>query len=97
MSVDRTAMIVRGFEVDKETWESIDDDFKDDWGINFDNWCDRGPYIIGYVVQRCREGEVYKLTNRLIQEEAETRLTLACESAGIEAPPFGTYFGVAVW
>ena len=97
MSVDRTAMIVRGFEIDKETWESLDDDFRDDWGINFDNWHSYGPFIIGYVVQRCHEGEVYKLNNRLIQEEAETRLTLACESAGIEMPPIGTYFGVAVW
>lgn len=97
MSVDRTAMIVRGFTVDKETWDNLDDDFRDDWGINFDAWCDNGPYIIGYVVQRCHEGEVYKLTNRLIQEEAEDRLILACEAAGIEMPPIGTYFGVVVW
>jgi hypothetical protein len=97
MSVDRTAMIVRGFTVDKETWDNLDDDFRDDWGITFNAWWDNGPYIIGYVVQRCHEGEVYKLTHHLIQEDAETRLTLACESAGIEMPPLGTYFGVAVW
>ena len=97
MSVDRTAMIVRGFEVDKETWESLDDNFKDDWGINFDNWCDRGPYFIGYRIQTCSEGKLYPLSTHSFSTHLDSNFIEACRNANLEMTGFGSYFGVAVW
>ena len=98
MSVDRTAMICRGIQVNNTTWDNLPDDFKDEWGISFNAWWDNGPYIIGYTVQRCGEGRVYELTDTYTDDSIEA---LIAESAmvglTITEADIKTYFGVAVW
>lgn len=97
MSVDRTAIICRGFEIDRETWENLDDDFYDMWGINFNMYSDRGPYLIGYRIKTCDEGELHQLDSAVLPTDGDNELIAACRSAGLEIGPIKTYFGVAVW
>lgn len=100
MSVDRTAMIVRGIKVNDTTWDSLPDDFKDEWGINFNGWLDEGPYIIGYEVQRCGEGRVYEVdSSEIYNEYLDNSLIAKCAKNDIiiTKDSIKTYFGVAVW
>lgn len=98
MSVDRTAMIVRGYQVNMDTWDNLSDDFKDEWGINFNGWCDGGPYIIGYTVQRCYEGKVFELRDSYTDDSIEALIAeSAIEGIEVSEADIKTYFGVAVW
>ena len=98
MSVDRTAMIVRGIQVGMDTWNKLSDDFKDEWGINFNNWCDGGPYIIGYVIQRGYEGKAFELRDSYTDDSLEALIAeSAIEGIEISEANIKTYFGVAVW
>lgn len=98
MSVDRVAMIVRGYQVGMDTWDNLSDDFKDEWGINFNAWWDNGPYIIGYTVQRCGEGRVYELTDTYTDDSIEALIAeSAIEGIEVSEADIKTYFGVAVW
>lgn len=99
MSVDRTAIIARGFLINESPYENdkFDDDFIDQWVICFDAWDDCGPYLIGYYIQRsCDEGVPVELTASMGDENWDNLLCKACENANIPVGDIKTYFGVRV-
>lgn len=99
MSVDRTAIIARGFLIDENPYEDdrFTDEFIDEWVICFDSWDDCGPYLIGYYIQRsCDEGVPVELTASMHDENLDNFLRLACRIAGIPIGDIKTYFGVRV-
>lgn len=101
MSVDRTAIIARGFLIDEDPRdflpEDIVDDFYDEWVITFDAWDDCGPYLIGYYISRnCNEGVPVELNCGLGDDHWDFLLSEACRIAGIPVGEIKTYFGVRV-
>ena len=97
MSVDRNAIIARGFLVDNDPRDIVSDDFYDEWVICFDAWDDCGPYLIGYYIQRsCDEGVPVELNASLGDEGWDNILKKACENAGIPVGEIKVYFGVRV-
>lgn len=100
MSVDRTAIIARGFLVDEDPRDIVSDDFYDEYVINFDAWDDCGPFLIGYYVQTCSEGLCYELsemaTPTVTTEAKDKELIAAASATGLIVPDIKTYFGVRV-
>ncbi len=96
MSVDRTAVIARGFLIDERPYDDdrFTDEFIDDWVICFDAWDDCGPYLIGYYLQQCGEGYPYAISDPICNND--DLLIKACEEAGIPVGDIKTYFGVRV-
>lgn len=100
MSVERVAVIVRGIQVNETTWNNLTDDFRDAWSINFNGWCEGGPYIIGYEIQRCGEGRIYEVdSSEIYNEYLDNSLIAECAKNDIviTKDSIKTYFGVAVW
>ena len=99
MSVDRTAVIARGFLIDENPYEDdkFTDSFIDDWVICFDSWDNCGPFLIGYYLQRsCQEGIPVELTPFMGNADWDANLIEACEDAGLPVGNIKTYFGVRV-
>lgn len=99
MSVDRTAVIARGFLIDESPYENdkFDDDFIDKWVICFDTWDDCGPYLIGYYITRsCEEGVPIELGCTTGDPMWDDFLREACRKADIPVGEIKTYFGVRV-
>ena len=97
MSVDRTAIIARGFLVDNDPRDIVSDDFYDEWVITFDAWDDCGPYLIGYYIKRsCEEGVPVELNCGLGDDHWDFLLSEACRNAGLPVGEIKTYFGVRV-
>lgn len=99
MSVDRAAVIARGFLIDENPYrnEKFDDDFVDKWVICFDSWDDCGPYLIGYYIKRvCEEGVPVELGCTMGDPMWDDFLQEACRNAGIPVGEIKTYFGVRV-
>lgn len=95
MSVDYNAVIARGFVVTELDYDSLSDEFIDQWIINFDSWSD-GPYLIGYQITSCDEGYPYELGCTLGDPLWDALLLQACAEANFPTKPIKTYFGVKV-
>ncbi len=97
MSIDRTAVIARGFLIDECPYrnENFPDDFIDEWVIDFDSWSACGPYLIGYYIKRsCEEGVPIELGCTLGDPMWDDFLREACRKANIPIGEIKTYFGV---
>lgn len=95
MSIERNAIIVRGFMIDESPYGKYPDEFCDEWVIDFNSWCG-GPYFIGYHIKTCEEGEPIKLKGQMGDSNWDNLLLEACRNAGVESKPLDTYFGVKV-
>ena len=101
MSVDRTAVIARGFLINEDPRdilpEDIADDFYDEWVITFDAWDDCGPHLIGYYITRnCNEGVPVELGCTMGDPMWDDFLREACRKADIPVGEIKTYVGVRV-
>ena len=99
MSVDYTAVIARGFLIDESPYKSdkFDDDFIDEWVINFNCYSSNGPYLIGYYIkQSYEEGIPTELNCGFGDPMWDEFLREACRKANIPIGEIKTYFGVRV-
>lgn len=97
MSVDRTAIIARGFLVDNDPRDIVSDNFYDEWIITFDAWDDCGPYLIGYYITwSYEEGIPIELGCTTGDPMWDDFLREACRKADIPVGEIKTYFGVRV-
>ena len=95
MSVDTTAIIMRGFEIDKGTWNNLSWEFRDDWGVCFNDYHDEGPFVIGYRIQSCDVGILKPLHSNVCGDPHWDNLFAeACRVNNISIKSFTTYFGV---
>lgn len=95
MSVDYSAVIARGFVIPEVDYDNLPDEFIDQWVINFDSWSD-GPYLIGYRIASCEEGQLYDLECTLGDPLWDALLIKACNEINLPTGPIKTYFGVRV-
>ena len=99
MSVDRSAIIVRGFIIDENPYtdDRFTDDFVDEWVICFDCWDNAGPFVLGYYISRaCEEGQPFELGCTMGDPMWDDFLREACRKANIPIGEIKTYFGVRV-
>ena len=52
MSVCYTAGLIWGWEITKEEYESLDEEFRVDYAINTDEVCGQGQYFVGEIFTR---------------------------------------------
>ena len=52
MSVCYTAGLIWGWEITKEEYESLDEEFRVDYAINTDEVCGQGQYFVGVIPTR---------------------------------------------
>lgn len=95
MSIEYNTVIVRGFVIPEENYNNLPDEFIDQWVINFDSWCG-GPYLVGYQIAFCNEGQLYELGNSLENPIPDNLLLEACREINLPTGPIKTYFGVMV-
>ena len=96
MSVDRNAVIVRGFVLEDCPYEKYPDDFNDQWIINFNGWFD-GPYIAGYQIKATlEEGVPFELGCTMGDPMWDDFLIEACRNVGVPIGEIKTYFGVKI-
>lgn len=95
MSIDYNAVIARGFIIPEFDYDSYPAEFSDEWVIDFNSWSG-GPYLIGYSIKTCEEGEPVELNCQMGDAKWDHLLLEACRSAGIKPRPIKTYFGVRV-
>ena len=97
MSVDRAAVIARGFLINDCPYGNFPDEFNDEWVIDFDSWSGDGPYLIGYHITRAvEEGVPFELGCTLGDPMWDDFLREACRKADIPVGEIKTYFGVRV-
>lgn len=98
MSIEREAVIIRGFYFDGDPYNYFSDDFIDEWVICFDGWSG-GPYFVGYYITTCKEGRAFDL-ERIMNNSysiGDKKLRNACWNIGFEPRPIKAYFGMRVY
>lgn len=97
MSVDYTAVIARGFLIDKCPYGNLPDEFIDEWVIDFDCYYEHSGYLVGYYIKSiCPLGVPYEIGHTQGDPLRDMLLTEACNNINLPIGEIKTYFGVRV-
>lgn len=97
MSVDRTAVIARGFLIDECPYGNLPDEFIDKWVIDFDCYSEHSSYLVGYYIKQvCPLGVPYEIGHTQGAPLWDMLLTEACNNINLPVGEIKTYFGVRV-
>ena len=95
MSVDTTAIIFKGFQISKEEYEKLSDEFRENWAISFNAYSEEGPYAVGYEITHCGVGDITPIKE--ITDIYNKRLVADCEKESLKLRELRLYLGVKLW
>ena len=96
MSVDTTAIIFKGFQISKEEYDNLSDEFRENWVINFNGYSDEGPYAVGYeITPTCGVGDFTPIEETI---DIYSKMLIAdCEKENLGLRELKPYLGVKLW